>query len=526
MRGLEMSRILRFALLATLFALAVPATAVARPLGLPETLTTAHFQIHYTGNPASEDSIVHQQAGDLAGHAERAYTTFVNQWGYTAPLDDGDGKIDIYVVDTKPALGFAIADTPAASQTSGYILLDATSVGMSETIAHEVFHLVQAAVWAPMDAWLMEGTAEWAGFRFLNFPAVIGDVSLGETLGAPDMSLSCSGDACGLSDYERGGYSRWHFYQYLTERWGGNVVIDIFKKGKALNDVTLTGTDILTAALADKGTTLNNAFTDWTVANMTGAYQAEGLKGLQPVAYSTTTTGSASGALPVQKIDVNHLASRYVGFERGDGSTGPCYAATLTLNVTLPSGVASRPYFFWNAPGSSAMPLAVSGSTASLSVPWDTCAWAYRGLLALPNPSPSVDAAQFTVSGSITVDKTRIATAKPPTPGPYTGPTIPAPLVDEAPSIALYGPEILRVATKTRVLRLVVFSSGPGQLNAAVGGSELGTRTLRTGNNDLRFTVPRSMLRTLATRASLKLTSLSPNGHVGATLTRPIRLSK
>ena len=39
---------------------------------------------------------------------------------------------------------------------------------------------------------------------------------------------------------------------------------------------------------------------------MTGAYTATGLKGIEPPAYSTTLTGNASGALPTQKISVNH----------------------------------------------------------------------------------------------------------------------------------------------------------------------------------------------------------------------------
>ena len=36
------------------------------------------------------------QANDLAAWAERAYATYVS-WGYTPPLDDGDGRTDFYV---------------------------------------------------------------------------------------------------------------------------------------------------------------------------------------------------------------------------------------------------------------------------------------------------------------------------------------------------------------------------------------------------------------------------------------------
>ena len=49
-------------------------------------MTTPHFQIHYTGQFGSPAAIIHQQAGDLAGNLERAYSTAVSDWGYPAPL--------------------------------------------------------------------------------------------------------------------------------------------------------------------------------------------------------------------------------------------------------------------------------------------------------------------------------------------------------------------------------------------------------------------------------------------------------
>ena len=99
------------------------------------------------------------------------------------------------------------------------------------------------------------------------------------------------------------------------------------------------------------------------------------------------------------------------------------------------------------------------------------------------------------MSGSITVDKKTLATSTPPPAGTYTGPTVPSLTGEEPPSIAVYGPETLRVSKKKRVVRLVVFSSGTGKLDGRLGSLSLGTRVLRTGNNDLRFTIPRSVTR-------------------------------
>lgn len=521
------------ALTALLAALWAQSASAARILGLPETLTTPHFQIHYTGDPLGTGPILHQQAGDLAGNLERAYSTIVSDWGYPAPLSDGDGLIDVYVTDLTglQVAGLAFRETGAA-QTWGYIHINSGATEVPSVAMHELFHLVQFGIWAFMDPYVLEASAEWAAFRFVGFPLAVDfggtdPVPLLETLGLPDMSLTCNGDACGSTDYEAMGYSRWHFFEYLSERFGGSVVNDLFQRGKTVNDPGVLAGDLLTQMLAAKGATLADVFHDWTVANMTGTYTATGLKGIKPPAYSTTLTGSSSGTLATQKIPVNHLAARYVAFKRGTGtSDGPCYAATLNVTVTVPSGLGARPVFNWTAAGSPAIPLALSGTTASLSVPWDTCSWGDVGLVSLPNPSTTVDAALFSVAGSIMVDKKTLATSTPPPAGTYTGPTVPSLTGEEPPSIAVYGPETLRVSKKRRVVRLVVFSSGTGKLDARLGGLSLGTRVLRTGNNDLRFTLPKSVTRSLAATTRLTFTSVSTNGARGATVTRKLVLTK
>ena len=532
-----MVRLVRLLLVAAAFAAvsASPASA-ARVLGLPETMTTAHFQVHYSGFPLTGKPVLHQDAATLASNLEQAYSTFTS-WGYPAPPSDGDPYIDVYVTDLSllGALGLAFPET-TSNQTHGYLHIHDEALYDRATAAHELFHLFQFGLWAPMEPWLLEGSAEWAGFRFLGFPSSLdlggpAPVELVKTLGAPDMSLSCTGAACGLDEYERGGYSRWHFYEYLTERYGNVGVKAIFDKGKELDNASMPATDLLSQSLMSRGSTLADTFVDWTVANMSGSYTAPGLKGMQPTVTSSTPTGTASGALPVQTVVVNHLAARYLAFTRGaDGTTGPCYAATLNLSVSFPSGLGARPFFRWSAADSLAIPFAVSGSTASLSLPWDTCSWSERGLLLLQNPTTGVDAAMFSVSGSLVVDKTKLATSTSPPKGPYTGPTVPAPDADAAPTFALYGPETLRVSKTKRLLRLVVFSSGSGELEAVVAGNALGKRTLRAGNNDLRFTLPRSLARTLASaRAAtrtLQVTSLASSGTRGATVTRKLLLTK
>ena len=90
---------------AGVLAACLAAPAGARPAGsYPETVTTDHFQIHFTGD--DPEHATYQQAADLAASAERAYAKIVTELGYPAPLDDGEeigivlsGSLDVHVGD-------------------------------------------------------------------------------------------------------------------------------------------------------------------------------------------------------------------------------------------------------------------------------------------------------------------------------------------------------------------------------------------------------------------------------------------
>ena len=119
----------------------------------------------------------------------------------------------------------------------------------------------------------------------LGFPLAVdfggtSPVPLVDTVGLPDMSLTCNGPSCGATDYEALGYSRWHFFEFLSERFGSSSVNDLFQRGKTVNDPAVGAGDLLMQMLTAKGSTLGDVFHDWTVANMTGAYTAIGLKGI------------------------------------------------------------------------------------------------------------------------------------------------------------------------------------------------------------------------------------------------------
>ena len=508
------------------------------------TLGTAHVLVHYLGGAVG--AITQTQAGDVAGRAERAYAAMLAD-GYPAPRSDGtaggDGRIDIYVqsVGVPGVLGVAVPDD-ATEQTSGYIVLDGANPKEAldqQTIAHELFHLVQFGIWLPTlvsDHWLLEGSAEWMGYRVDGYA---GDLDLGEW----SMSLDCrdplGASQCDLEDpYRNGGYSRWPFFEYVTERWGSAFVKDVFAQGAAGAG---SATAALSRALSAKGASLADTFTDWTVANMTGGYSVTSLRAVQPTPDETIWAGTGSGALPTTEVvAVNHLSARYVAIRRGsaDQADGPCYAATLSLSVALPAGVGSRPYLWWSqkqADGTNAeaaKALTVSGDTASITVPWDTCDWGTtQAYLSLPNPTSDVDGQSFRITGSVSVDRSTRATATLPPPGiALPGETEDAPGADDAPQVRVFGPQLIRIPSGRRVLRVIVSSDGSGALQAALGGLRLGSARLRPGGNDLRFRLPtkalRALRRTSAASSVLTLTPLSPSGAAGKRVVRRVAVQQ
>jgi hypothetical protein len=501
---------------------AAPANA-ARPASgpltaYPETLTTDHFQVHYTGaiaTPANPDRITQQVAGDLAAGAERAYDLFVTTWGYPAPRSDGDGRVDIWVQKQPDGGAPAVITADTTAPTSVWVSVSPAKAADAHTSAWAVMSAVEAGMWVPSDLWLIYATSEWAAFAATDYFEAAG------TLGKPDLSLDCESQSCGDLAYEIAGPSRWGFFQYLAERFGNTLVKDAFAAGAAAADPARKGADLLARALAGKGTTLGAAFNDYTAVHAAGAYGVTVLKGVAPTTHTTVQLTTTTSTLPVVRLGVNHLAARYVKLARDVSNTGQCYAATLSLTVTLPTGSTSLPSLYSSTLGSTARPFTVSGRTASLSVPWTTCPTGGDAYLAVPNPSLTADGQNFVVNGTLTVGSVAVTQPSLPPPASYTGPFVAAPTTDAAPTIVVFGSELLHVPAATRLLRLIVRSSAAGLLRASIAGADLGTISLRAGSNDIRLTLP------VAAPGTLTLTVLAPDATAaGETLTRTIAITQ
>jgi hypothetical protein len=526
--------------------------ALARNTLLPYAVDSVNFRVHYQSNrlgPSGIYAITETQAGDIAALAERALTAELAD-GYPRPLSDGtlggDGRIDIYVEDYSKypgVLGAADWDTfaPTASGSidlAGNVPEKAFS---QHTIAHELFHLIQFAIWIPpyeSDDWLLEATAEWMGFRVNGYPTGNGVVPLAMALDCrdpfgtdPAVPPTYDWDKCDRKDdYLGDGYSRWPFFEYVISNQGAGFIKDIFAKGRAGAGSAISS---LAAALAAKGTTLAETYNNWIAADVRGGYSVPTLQAKPPEVYGAPIrTGTATAKLAAQKVSVNHLSARILQFDRGGGSaTGSCYAATLTLTVTIPAGTLSKPVFYWNMPGTEVVVLSVNGTTATANIPWDTCEWPTgHGYLTLPNASTNVDAADFVVNASLAVNQSVPATASAPPPGMVvTTPVVPVPAGDPALTLSVFGPQLLKFSPTVKQIRLIVESNASGTLQATLGSVALGSQPLRIGNNDVRFTLPAGIFQSVRRSASssylLTLTPVSSGGSAGTAVTRQVTIA-
>ena len=523
--------LLPFALvtLAASLAVGVPRAAAIDPFPTTgvATLSSAHFVVHYWRDGSCPSAAITQEhAGEVLGMAERAYA-FYTAMGYTAPAGT-DISVDDFTIGCF-AFGIPPGATPApldrwdAILGSELHLSAATGLGY-HVIAHEVFHLFEeTAAPSGLDPWLEEGLAEWAAVRA---DAAVGGVELN-----PDRTMDCVGAECGDSEFDKNGYPGWMLFEYLAESSGDAKVKSVLDA--AVANPGWTGTQALSSVV--QPTTLGKFFENYTTARLTGNFTSLVLAGVLPQTQGSIVVGSSSGAISPVTLAVNHLAVRFVDLSHGlDTDSGPCFSATLALKVALPAGVASTPYYSANVKGSIAQPFAVSGTTASLTVPWNTCGGSPRAYVSLPNETndvvpPALDGREFTLSGIVTVDKTKPAAASEAPAGvKVTGPVIQAPTTDPAPVLTLHAPELIRVALKTRLLRFVVFSSGDGTLKATLGSSWLGSAGLHAGNNDVRYVLPTQLLKSLRktnTPANvLTLSSYSPGGTQGASVTRRVAM--
>lgn len=518
---------LALALLASCLALGVPRASAIDPFPLDGhmTLSNANFTVHYFGNDRDTtcgNFITEQRAGDILGMLDRARTYFSSLAGFPVLASGVHVSIDDFTTGCIETGSIPFGVPSPLDRWDAFveplgggvdnIHLDAHSGLTYPVIAHEVFHLIEDSMAPGTDQWLQEATAEWAAVRANN--------AAGGTENAPDRTLDCVGSRCGDSEYDKNGYPGWMLIEYLAERYNDAKVKAVWDQAAA-NPGALGTTDL--AAVLD--VPLATFYNDFANKRLKGDFTFPPLAAALPATIDGFTVGNADHTSDPLNIAVNHLAARYI-YLRHPTEDAPCFEASLTVSVTIPAGVVSYPAYYAGTAGANVQPLTVSGSNASIAVPWNTCAGSPDALVSLPNDSLNLDGREFSIRITVKVDFTKPAAPTSPPPGAHViGTPIAAPTSDPAPTLKIYAPEVLRVSTKTRLLRFVVFASGDGKLQAALGSTGLGSADLRGGNNDVRFVLPTQLFQSLRKKQSsnlLQLTSVSTTGAKGASFTRRV----
>jgi hypothetical protein len=503
------------------------------PLDGAMTMSNANFTVHFNGNDrdtACGSAITQETAGDILGMLDRARTYFHDTMGigFPYPTPDGGGHVHVSIDDfTSGCISYGsvpfgipaplnrwdafIEPVPASSED--IIHLDVDTATTYHIVGHEVFHTVEDAMIRSVDQWLQEATAEWAATR-ANKAA--GGVEMN-----PDRSMDCVGSSCGDTEYDKNGYPGWMLIEYLIQRYKSDAKVRALWQRAQDHPTDSATTDLANVIDVPLATFYNDYFN----TRLIGGFDFAPLKGALPETIGGFVVGGADATSDDLNVAVNHLAARFIYLKHAT-EDGPCFEATLTINVTIPAGVESYPAYYAGTAGATAQSLTISGQNASIAVPWNTCAGSPDAYVSLPNDSLGLDGREFVVKVSVKVDSTKPATATSPPPGAHViGTVVPAPTSDPAPTLKIYAPEVLRVSSKTRLLRFVVFSSGDGKLQATLGSTGLGSAQLRGGSNDIRFVLPTALFKSLRTKSAsnvLALTSQSPSGTKGTTFTRRV----
>jgi hypothetical protein len=369
------------------------------------------------------------------------------------------------------------------------------TLDVASTAANELFHLIQYSYYTGGAKLLKQGTAEWAAAN------VTGRTSWSIFYWSnPGQPLDCTGQ-CGVYSS-----SRWIFFEYLSERYGTSIVKEIYQQVGAMQaDTASRDLDAIDAVLSAHGSSLAQAFSDFSAANAAGAYTFPGLSA--STKWLKLDHGAYTGATSIGQVQswtVDHLTASYLPIVSGDGRTkvANCGAATLHLEVTIPSDVQSQPSFH-DSSGTHA--LTISGNRASADVPWTNCDGT-QGTLVLPNGSRTVDGAQFLVRITLEVIPPKAA------------------LGTAAPSIQLVKmPLRAHIARKRPYLSFRVNSSGAGMLGVLLKAHYIrGNFRLHAGVNKLKLRLPRSFA---GGTHQIVFTAYSTTGGRGTTIKRHVTIS-
>lgn len=239
--------------------------------------------VHYVPTTADAPPSAEWPAQVLAV-MDSVWTTEVDQLGYRKPVGDGakgGGKdvFDVYLKDigNDGLYGFCAGEKRVKKRTaSGYCVLDNdfstaqfptnTPIdNMTVTAGHEFFHAVQYAYDYAEDPWFMESTATWMEERIATAVNDNRQYLPASQIYSPQVPLDA------FSQTNSFQYGNWVFIEYLSNRFGINVVNKFWKQAGTLkgdgDKYSITAID---KVLRRKGG-FDKFYADYVAGNLTPA---------------------------------------------------------------------------------------------------------------------------------------------------------------------------------------------------------------------------------------------------------------
>lgn len=312
-------------------------------------IASAHFCVHYTTNFLSADRATEAQAQLTSDTFEFVYSKIVNGLKYRAPLNDGDGLLDVYLTDLSSKRQYGFCQTTTASRTSAAFCgvdndFDPADYGgapainsLRVTAAHEFFHAVQFAYDAGDSDWFLEGTATWMEEQIYpninDYLQYVPDSQVQRPLRSTDSTAGFSV------------YGSVIFWKFLSERFRDPNIVRQVWNAAAVSTGTRNGLQSVAMVLRARKTTLPLEFARYGVWNTlpAGSYSD---RGRFPIANTSTCRGSrwcpwASGTLGRSRsntgslaVRINHLATAPLILRPGSSLRSK---SKLTVSVNAPN---------------------------------------------------------------------------------------------------------------------------------------------------------------------------------------------
>lgn len=289
---------------------------------------------------------------------DSVWTTEVDQMGYRPPLSDGtkggNGLFDVYLKDLGGDLyGFCAGERRVKKRTaSGYCVLDndfaaaqfpsGTPDGnLRVTAGHEFFHAVQYAYDYAEDPWMMESTATWMEERIATDVNDNRQYLPASQIYAPQIPLDAFSQTSGFQ------YGNWVFWEYLSNRYGVDIVNKAWKQAGSLKkDGGKYSLQAVDRALKGKGGFRKN-YAKYVAGNLAPAVNfPEGAEiqaqfgGGRIFGSKVLSKGKRSKRFGTK---IHHLSSASYAFGPGKGLNGKKWKLSLKVSgpvrATSPSAV-------------------------------------------------------------------------------------------------------------------------------------------------------------------------------------------